>query len=416
MADAGSSTPAGFVPGAGGGSGKRAAAAAAALGGMRKYHLLGPRGEGTFSAVLKAECTTTGRMVAIKCMKRRFESVEQVNRLREIQALQRLSPHANVVKLYEVLYDRSTGHLALVFELMDWDLYELVKNRDQPLPDERVLHLIYQLTRAVQHMHKNGIFHRDIKPENILVSGDRLKLTDFGSCRGIYSKQPFTEYIATRWYRAPECLLTDGYYNFQMDLWGIGCVFFEVVALYPLFPGTNEVDQLAKIHRIRGTPEKAVLRRLCQHGSHVAADFPHEAGVDIATLVPHAPPHAADLMTALLAYDPEERVSAKAAIQHPYFKEIRDLDRQLRQQVRRDKEKKQKAEAAQAADAAADTPPRSLKRRSGAQHSPGTASSPLQQQPLQQQQSQATTAAAAAAAAGGETPEGSPSLKEPVLP
>jgi renal tumor antigen len=77
-----------------------------------------------------------------------------------------------------------------------------------------------------------------------------------GSCRGIYSKPPYTEYISTRWYRAPECLLTDGYYDYKMDLWGIGCVFFEVVALFPLFPGSNELDQIEKIHAVMGTPSK----------------------------------------------------------------------------------------------------------------------------------------------------------------
>ena len=105
-------------------------------------------------------------------------------------------------------------------------------------------------------MHRNGIFHRDIKPENILLLDDKIKVADYGSCRGIYSKPPYTEYISTRWYRAPECLLTDGYYDYKMDLWGIGCVFFEVVALFPLFPGANELDQIEKIHAVTGTPSK----------------------------------------------------------------------------------------------------------------------------------------------------------------
>ena len=109
--------------------------------------------------------------------------------------------------------------------------------------------------KAMEHMHRNGIFHRDIKPykninlitnklyrENILLMGETVKLADFGSCRGIYSKPPFTEYISTRWYRAPECLLTDGYYGYKMDVWGVGCVFFEILSLFPLFPGNNELD------------------------------------------------------------------------------------------------------------------------------------------------------------------------------
>ena len=104
------------------------------------------------------------------------------------------------------------------------------------------------------------------QPENILVNHNcdfekGLKLADFGSCRGIYSKQPYTEYISTRWYRAPECLLTDGYYGAEMDLWGVGCVFFEITSLYPLFPGTNELDQINRVHQILGTPSEKVMQK-----------------------------------------------------------------------------------------------------------------------------------------------------------
>ena len=117
-------------------------------------------------------------------------------------------------------------------------------------------------------MHRNGIFfsyiilgifHRDIKPENILLRGETLKLADFGSCKGIYSDIPYTEYISTRWYRPPECLLTDGYYSKEMDLWGVGCVFFEIVSLFPAFPGNDELDQIKRIHNILGTPSMELL-------------------------------------------------------------------------------------------------------------------------------------------------------------
>ena len=297
---------------------------------MHKYKLLGKKGEGTFSEVLKAQDIKSNKLVAIKCMKNHFDSVEQVNRLREIQALRRLSPHPNIIKLHEVLYDRSTGRLALVFELMEMNIYELIRGRRQYLAEDKILHYMYQLMKGLDHMHKNGIFHRDIKPENVLIFGDALKLADFGSCRGIYSKQPFTEYISTRWYRAPECLLTDGYYNYKMDVWGVGCVFFEIMSLYPLFPGTNELDQIHKIHNILGTPPADLLAKLKKHGTHMDFDFPQKQGTGITKLLPHASPDALDLLTKLLAYNPDDRLSAKQALRHPYFREIRELDKRLR--------------------------------------------------------------------------------------
>ena len=133
---------------------------------------------------------------------------------------------------------------------MECNIYELIKGRKQFLPEAQVKSFMYQLCKAVDHMHKNGIFHRDIKPENLLVSDNVLKLADFGSCRGTHSKQPYTEYISTRWYRAPECLITDGYYGQEMDMWGVGCVIFEALTNKPLFPGSNEADQLEKIHKV----------------------------------------------------------------------------------------------------------------------------------------------------------------------
>lgn len=123
---------------------------------------------------------------------------------------------------------------------------------------------MYQLCRSLDHMHRNGIFHRDVKPENILIKQDVLKLGDFGSCRSVYSTQPYTEYISTRWYRAPECLLTDGFYSYKMDLWSAGCVFFEIASLQPLFPGANELDQIAKIHEVIGTPAEKTLSKFKQ--------------------------------------------------------------------------------------------------------------------------------------------------------
>lgn len=299
---------------------------------MRKYRLVAKKGEGTFSEVLKAQNVKDGKYHAIKCMKNKFETIDQVNNLREIQALRRLSPHDHVITLEEVLYDQPTGRLALVFELMDANLYELIRGRRHYLNPQLIKSYMWQLMKSLDHMHKKGIFHRDIKPENILIEssteiGKGLKLADFGSCRGIYSKQPYTEYISTRWYRAPECLLTDGYYGPEMDLWGAGCVMFEITSLYPLFPGSNEVDQISRIHKVLGTPTPEILAKLKGKGaSHISFNFTESKGVGVAQLLPHAPADLIDLVVKLLKYDATERITSREAMRHPYFKETRDLE------------------------------------------------------------------------------------------
>lgn len=168
------------------------------------------------------------------------------------------------------------------------NMYDAIKGKRHYLPENRVKYYMYQLLKSIDHMHRNGIFHRDVKPENILLTEDHVKLADFGSCRGIYSKQPYTEYISTRWYRAPECLLTDGYYGYKMDLWGVGCVLFEVISLFPLFPGNDEVDQVHKIHNILGSPDKTLLDNFQKYATHMEFNFPNVEGTGIIKLIPHA--------------------------------------------------------------------------------------------------------------------------------
>ncbi|CAK0876056.1 unnamed protein product [Prorocentrum cordatum] len=297
---------------------------------MHKYRLVAKKGEGTFSEVLKAQSIKTGKHVAIKCMKNHFDSIDQVNNLREIQALRRLAGHPNIIKLNEVLYDEPTGRLALVFELMEMNFYEAIKGRRHYLPEQKVRHYMYETLKALDHMHRNGIFHRDVKPENLLLLDDEVKLADLGSCRGIYSRQPFTEYISTRWYRAPECLLTDGYYNFKMDLFAAGCVSFELAALFPLFPGSNETDQIQKIHNVLGTPSPELLtRKFRRNASHMDFNFPEKKGTGIERLIPHADAELTELMKKLLRYDPDERILARQALKDPYFRDLRDAEKEM---------------------------------------------------------------------------------------
>ncbi|XP_069321414.1 MAPK/MAK/MRK overlapping kinase [Eulemur rufifrons] len=294
---------------------------------MKNYKTIGKIGEGTFSEVMKMQSLRDGNYYACKQMKQRFESIEQVNNLREIQALRRLHPHPNILTLHEVVFDRKSGSLALICELMDMNIYELIRGRRHPLSEKKIMYYMYQLCKSLDHMHRNGIFHRDVKPENILIKQDVLKLGDFGSCRSVYSKQPYTEYISTRWYRAPECLLTDGFYTYKMDLWSAGCVFYEIASLQPLFPGANELDQISKIHDVIGTPAQKTLTKFKQSRA-MSFDFPFKKGSGIPLLTTNLSPQCLSLLHAMVAYDPDERITARQALQHPYFQEQRATEKQ----------------------------------------------------------------------------------------
>ena len=286
---------------------------------MQKYRLLAKKGEGTFSEVLKAQHIRSGKYVAMKCMKSSFESLEQVNSLREVQALRRVAGHPHIVKLHEVLFDESCQRLALVFELLDMNLYEAIRGRRHYLPEEKVAGWMHQLLSALEYLHSQGIFHRDIKPENILLSDDTLKLADLGSCKGVFARQPYTEYISTRWYRAPENLLTSGFYSSKMDLWGVGCVWFELMCLCPLFPGSDETDQLRKIHSVIGTPPPRVLAAL-QRGCRERVSFEQVEGSGLSSVLSNGSSDLLNILMDLLRYDPEERLTSRAALKSSYFK------------------------------------------------------------------------------------------------
>ena len=206
---------------------------------------------------------------------------------------------------------------------MEMNLYESIKDRKNYLSEKKVRTWIFQTLKALEYMHRNGIFHRDIKPENILLRNDQIKLADFGSCKGIFSKPPFTEYISTRWYRSPECLLTDGYYNYKMDIWGLGCVFFELLTLAPLFPGDDEIDEVFKINAILGSPSDELFEKFVKNSSHRNEfNFGFQEGTGIQKYLSHVSSKTIDLITKMLTYDPDKRPTAKQCLDHECFKDL----------------------------------------------------------------------------------------------
>ncbi|XP_054893294.1 serine/threonine-protein kinase MAK isoform X8 [Poeciliopsis prolifica] len=284
---------------------------------MNRYTTLKQLGDGTYGSVLMGRSNESGELVAIKRMKRKFYSWEECMNLREVKSLKKLN-HANVVKLKEVI--RENDHLYFVFEYMKENLYQLMKDRRKLFPESVIRNISFQILQGLSFIHKHGFFHRDMKPENLLCMGPELvKIADFGLAREIRSKPPYTDYVSTRWYRAPEVLLRSSTYSSPIDLWAVGCIMAELYTLRPLFPGNSEVDEIFKICQVLGTVKKMDWPEGYQLASAMNFRFPQCVPTNLKTLIPNASKEAIALMQDFLQWDPKKRPTAVQALRYPYF-------------------------------------------------------------------------------------------------
>ncbi|XP_026481627.1 probable serine/threonine-protein kinase DDB_G0268078 [Ctenocephalides felis] len=284
---------------------------------MNRYVTLGQLGDGTYGSVVLGQRKDTGERVAIKRMKRKYYSWEEAMNLREVKSLKKLS-HANVVKLKEVI--RENDVLYFVFEYMKENLYQLIKDRDKHFPEHVIRDMMMQVLQGLAFMHRHGFFHRDMKPENLLCMGPELiKIADFGLAREIRSRPPYTDYVSTRWYRAPEVLLHSTTYNSAIDLWAVGCIMAELYTFRPLFPGNSEVDEIYKICAVLGTPEKADWPEGHILASAMHFRFPVFPRVPLSSVVPGAGNQGLRLMEDLLMWNPAKRPTALQSLRYPYF-------------------------------------------------------------------------------------------------
>ncbi|CAH9080668.1 unnamed protein product [Cuscuta epithymum] len=294
---------------------------------MDRYHIINEVGNGTFGSVWRALNLQTGEMVAIKKMKKEYYSWEECINLREVKSLRKMN-HPNIVKLKEVI--RENDNLFFVFEYMERNLYELMKERERNLyeltkergklfSETEVRNWCFQVFQGLAYMHQRGYFHRDLKPENLLVSKDIIKIADFGLAREINSEPPYTEYVSTRWYRAPEVLLQSPSYGSAVDMWAMGAIMAEMFTLRPLFPGMNEADEVYKICSVIGTPTKMEWEDGLKLANGMGYEFPKIVGVHLSVLIPSASEEAVNLIGSLCSWDPCKRPSALEVLQHPFF-------------------------------------------------------------------------------------------------
>ncbi|KAM3127600.1 hypothetical protein pb186bvf_020305 [Paramecium bursaria] len=300
---------------------------------MQKYEVLGVIGEGAYGVVLKCKNKEIGeviissnQIVAIKKFKG-SEDDEGIKKtiLREVKILKMIKQD-NVVRLKEAF--RRKGKLYLVLEYVDRNLLEMLEERPNGLDPEIARKLVYQLLQAIAYCHFNDIIHRDIKPENLLISDQgTLKLCDFGFARLIPQKSGIlTDYVATRWYRAPELLLGLNEYGKGVDLWAVGCILGELADGQPLFPGESEIDQLYVIQKILGPLTNEQREAFLKNPRYVGMKF-HEINRPETLEKKFSGKlslKAISFLKGVLKMDPNKRLTAIEALEHTYFDGLRD--------------------------------------------------------------------------------------------
>ncbi|XP_046323586.1 cyclin-dependent kinase-like 3 isoform X2 [Marmota monax] len=285
---------------------------------MEMYETLGKAGEGSYGTVMKCKHKDTGQIVAIKIFYEKPEKSINKSAMREIKFLKQFR-HENLVSLIEVFRQKKRIHL--VFEFIDHTVLDELQYYCHGLERKRLRKYLFQILRAIEYLHNNNIIHRDIKPENILVSQSGItKLCDFGFARTLTPGDIYTDYVATRWYRAPELVLKDTSYGKPVDIWALGCTIIEMATGNPYLPSSSDLDLLHKIILKVGN--------LTPHLQNIFTRSPIFAGVVLPEVqhpqssrkkYPKLNGLLADIVHACLQIDPAERISSTDLLHHEYF-------------------------------------------------------------------------------------------------
>nr|XP_020461235.1 cyclin-dependent kinase-like 4 isoform X2 [Monopterus albus] len=288
---------------------------------MDKYEKLAKIGEGSYGVVFKCRHRDTGQIVAIKkFVESEDDPVIKKIALREIRLLKQLK-HVNLVNLLEVF--RRKRRLHLVFEFCEQTVLNELDKHPQGVPEAQLKSIVWQTLQAVNFCHKHNCIHRDVKPENILLTKTGvIKLCDFGFARILRPEDDYTDYVATRWYRAPELLVGDTQYGPPVDVWALGCVFAELLHGNPLWPGKSDVDQLYLIQKTLGDliPRHRQVFRSNLFFSGVSIPEP-DATEPLERHFHGVSPHALQVMKSCLVMDPSLRLSCEELLELPYFQE-----------------------------------------------------------------------------------------------
>lgn len=291
----------------------------------QRYARLEKLGEGTYATVYKGKSRLSGELVALKEIHLDAEEGAPSTAIREISLMKELK-HPNIVRLMDVIHTESK--LILIFEYMDQDLKKYMdataRAGHTALDLTTIKSFMYQLLRGIAYCHENRVLHRDLKPQNLLINKRaELKLGDFGLARAFgIPVNTFSNEVVTLWYRAPDVLLGSRMYSTSIDIWSAGCIMAEMYTGRPLFPGTTNEDQLQKIFRLMGTPTEQTWPGVSQLPEYKPTQpiYPPQL---ISQILPNVDACGRDLLQRMLQYQPQLRISAKDAMNHPYFNEVR---------------------------------------------------------------------------------------------
>ena len=299
-----------------------------------RYEVKKKIGQGAYGLICAATDRTSGETVAVKKIASAFEDAIDCKRtLREIRLLQHFN-HENVLNLRDIMTPppgdiAAWNDIYVVLELMDTDLHYIIHSK-QALTDDHIQYFIYQILRGLKAVHSAKVLHRDLKPNNLLVNKNcDLKICDFGLARGVDDSrtQQLTEYVVTRWYRAPELLVENATYDQGIDIWSVGCILAECLGRKALLPGRDYLQQLRLIIDALGAPSASDLSIIenPQAVEYIQA-LPKKSPTPFAELYPNANPLAVDLLQQMLVFDPRRRISAAQALQHPYLQALHNVN------------------------------------------------------------------------------------------
>jgi len=283
-------------------------------------------GHGAYGIVIACLDTKTNTKIAIKKIPGAFnDDVEKKRVLREIKLLVNFD-HDNLMSAIEILRPPASSKsqdIYIVSALMETDLHRIIYSK-QDLSDDHTQYFIYQVLRALKYMHSAQVLHRDLKPSNLLLNSNcDLKVCDFGLARGLHEISPLTEYVVTRWYRAPEIMLSCQQYSKAVDVWSVGCILAELIARKPLFPGDDYIHQLQLITQKLGSPDPEDMGFIrSERARRFMTRLPHSPKVPWEDLFPSANPLALDLLDKMLVFNPAKRITVNAALKHKYLEAL----------------------------------------------------------------------------------------------